>query len=321
MKYYLAPMEGITEYIYRNSYEKFFGNVDKYFTPFIVPNESRSLKTKELVDVLPENNKGMNIVPQILTNDAEGFVNTSRKLQQLGYSEVNLNLGCPAKTVVSKNRGSGFLAKREELDSFLDEIFKMDDMKISIKTRIGKDNPEEFYELIKIYNKYPLEELIIHPRTQKDFYGNKPNLNVFRDALSLSNNPVCYNGDIFTINDYNKLVADFPEVNTVMLGRGILANPGLINIIKNDINISKNILKDFHDEILNRYIKVFPEDIYAINRMKELFGYMIYIFSDNKEYAKKIRSARKLSDYTEAVQSLFTEQEIIKEAGLFYNKQ
>ncbi|MFT8342108.1 MAG: tRNA-dihydrouridine synthase family protein [Clostridium beijerinckii] len=321
MKYYLAPMEGITEYIYRNSYEKFFGNVDKYFTPFIVPNESRSLKTKELVDVLPENNKGMNIVPQILTNDAEGFINTSRKLQQLGYSEVNLNLGCPAKTVVSKNRGSGFLAKREELDSFLDEIFKMDDIKISIKTRIGKENPEEFYELIKIYNKYPLEELIIHPRTQKDFYGNKPNLNVFRDALSLSNNPVCYNGDIFTINDYNKLLADFPEVNTVMLGRGILANPGLINIIKNNININKNILKDFHDEILNRYIEVFPEDIYAINRMKELFGYMIYIFSDNKEYAKKIRSAQKLSDYTEAVQSLFTEQEIIKEAGLFYNKQ
>ncbi|NOW04692.1 tRNA dihydrouridine synthase [Clostridium beijerinckii] len=321
MKYYLAPMEGITEYIYRNSYEKFFGNVDKYFTPFIVPNESRSLKTKELVDVLYENNKGMNIVPQILTNDAEGFINTSRKLQQLGYSEVNLNLGCPAKTVVSKNRGSGFLAKREELDSFLDEIFKMDDIKISIKTRIGKDNPEEFYELIKIYNKYPLEELIIHPRTQKDFYGNKPNLNVFRDALSLSNKPVCYNGDIFTINDYNKLVADFPEINTVMLGRGILANPGLINIIKNDINMNKNILKDFHDEILNRYIEVFPEDIYAINRMKELFGYMIYIFSDNKEYAKKIRSAQKLSDYTEAVQSLFTEQEIIKEAGLFYNKQ
>ncbi|WP_271811456.1 tRNA dihydrouridine synthase [Clostridium beijerinckii] len=321
MKYYLAPMEGITEYIYRNSYEKFFGNVDKYFTPFIVPNESRSLKTKELVDVLPENNKGMNIVPQILTNDAEGFINTSRKLQQLGYSEVNLNLGCPAKTVISKNRGSGFLAKREELDSFLEEIFKKDDIKISIKTRIGKDNPEEFYELIKIYNKYPLEELIIHPRTQKDFYGNKPNLNVFRDALSLSNNPICYNGDIFTINDYNKLLADFPEIDTVMLGRGILANPGLINIIKNDININKNILKDFHDEILNRYIEVFPEDIYAINRMKELFGYMIYIFSDNKEYAKKIRSAQKLSDYTDAVQSLFTEQEIIKEAGLFYNKQ
>ncbi len=118
MKYYLAPMEGITGYIYRSSYEKFFNNIDKYFTPFIVPNKSTSLKTKELRDTLPENNKGMNIVPQILTNDSEGFIITARKLQQLGYNEINLNLGCPAGTVVSKNRGSGFLAKREELDIF-----------------------------------------------------------------------------------------------------------------------------------------------------------------------------------------------------------
>ncbi|OFI05990.1 putative tRNA-dihydrouridine synthase [Clostridium acetireducens DSM 10703] len=138
MRYYLAPMEGITGYIYRNSYEKFFGNIDKYFTPFIGTNKNISFKAKELKDVLPKNNEGMNIVPQILTNDSKGFISISEKLQQLGYNEINLNLGCPAGTVVSKNRGSGFLAKREELDRFLDEIFKMDNMKISIKTRIGK---------------------------------------------------------------------------------------------------------------------------------------------------------------------------------------
>ncbi len=320
MKYYLAPMEGITGYVYRNSYKKFFDNIDKYFTPFIVPNKSRSLKTKELRDVLPENNKEINIVPQILTNDSEGFITTSRKLQQLGYNEVNLNLGCPAGTVVSKNRGSGFLAKKKELDVFLDDIFKIDDMKISIKTRIGKDSPEEFYELIKIYNKYPIEELIIHPRTQKDFYGNKPNLEVFKDALSLSTNPICYNGDIFTVADYNKLIKTFPKIKTVMLGRGILANPGLMNLIKNNISIDKKTLKKFHDEILNNYIGLFNEETYVINRMKELFGYMIYIFSDNKKYIKKIKSAQKLSDYNEAVLSLFTEQEIIEGAGLFYNE-
>ncbi|MBY6929927.1 tRNA dihydrouridine synthase [Clostridium botulinum] len=317
MKYYLAPMEGITGYIYRNTYEKFFHNIDKYFTPFIVTNKSRSLKSKELRDVLPENNKGMSIVPQILTNDSEGFINTTRKLQQLGYNEVNLNLGCPAGTVVSKNRGSGFLAKREELDIFLEEIFKIDDMKISIKTRIGKDSPEEFYELIKIYNKYPLEELIIHPRTQKDFYGNKPNLDVFKDALSLSNNPVCYNGDIFTVADHNKFEETFPKVKTLMLGRGILANPGLMNEIKNNDFINKELLKDFHDEIFNKYIDLFNEEKNAMFRMKELWGYMIYIFSDNKKYAKKIRKAQKLSDYNEAVLSLFEEQEIIEGASLF----
>ncbi|MBB6624766.1 tRNA-dihydrouridine synthase family protein [Clostridium gasigenes] len=317
MKYYLAPMEGITGYIYRTSYEKYFGNIDKYFTPFIVTNQSRSLKTKELRDVFPENNKGMNIVPQILTNDSEGFINISRKLQQLGYNEVNLNLGCPAGTVVSKNRGSGFLAKREDLDIFLDEIFKIDDMKISIKTRIGKDSPEEFYELIKIYNKYPLEELIIHPRTQKDFYGNKPNLEVFKDGLSLSTNPVCYNGDIFTVDDHNKLIKAFPKVDTVMLGRGILANPGLMNEIKNNTFIDKEVLKDFHDEILYKYIELFNEDRNAIFRMKELWGYMSCIFSDNKKYAKKIKKSQNLSDYNEAVLSLFRDQEIIQGAGLF----
>lgn len=320
MKYYLAPMEGITGYIYRNTYEKFFHNIDKYFTPFIVPNNSRSLKTKELRDILPENNEGMNIVPQILTNDSEGFIFTSRKLQQLGYNEINLNLGCPAGTVVSKGRGSGFLAKREELDKFLDEIYKIDDMKISIKTRIGKENPEEFYELIKIYNKYPLEELIIHPRTQKDFYGNKPNLEVFKDALSLSNSPVCYNGDIFTKEDYNKLTKAFPEVDTVMLGRGLLSNPGLMNEIKENTFIDKKVLKDFHDEIFNTYREVFNEDRNAILRMKELWGYMIYIFSDNKKYAKKIKKSQKISDYNEAVSSLFNDQDIIEGAGLFSNQ-
>ena len=321
MRYYLAPMEGITGYIYRNAYEKFFGNIDKYFTPFIVPNQSRSLKTKELRDILPENNKGMNIVPQILTNDSDGFITTSRKLKELGYNEVNLNLGCPAGTVVSKNRGSGFLAKKEELDIFLDKIFKIDDMKISIKTRIGKDSPDEFYELIKIYNKYPLEELIIHPRTQKDFYGNKPNLEVFRDALDSSKNEVCYNGDIFTVDDYNNLIKVFPEIKTLMLGRGILANPGLMSEIRNNTNINKKILKDFHDEVFNNYKILFNEDKNAMHRMKELWSYMIYIFSDNKKYAKKIKKAQKVNDYNEAVLSLFVEQEIIEGAGLFNNQR
>lgn len=320
MKYYFAPMHGITGYIYRNSYEKVYGNVDKYFTPFIVPNNSESLKTKEFRDVLPQNNKNLNVVPQILTDDSEGFVFTCRKLKQLGYNEVNLNLGCPSSVVVSKGRGSGFLGKREDLDRFLEEIFKIDDMKISIKTRIGKDNPEEFYELIKIYNKYPMEELIIHPRTQKDFYGNKPNLQVFKDAISLSVNPLCYNGDIFTLDDYNKFTIAFPKVESVMLGRGLLANPALISLIKNNIDVDKRLLNDFHDEVFNKYREIFIDDKNAITRMKELWGYMIYMFSYNGLYSKKIKEARNFDDYNEVVSQLFSEQEIIEGAGLFCNK-
>lgn len=320
MKYYFAPMEGITGYIYRNSYNKFFDNIDKYFTPFIVPNQSRSLKTKELRDILPENNEGINIIPQILTNDSEGFIFTAQKLKRLGYDEINLNLGCPSGTVVAKNRGAGFLAKRDELDKFLEEIFKIDDMKISIKTRLGKESPEEFYELIKIYNKYPMEELIIHPRTRSDFYGNKPNLDVFKDALNLSTNTICYNGDIFTKEDNDKLIETFPKIDKIMIGRGILANPGLMGEIKDGTFLDKKILKDFHDEIFNNYRELFNEDKNAIFRMKELWGYMIHIFSDNKKYAKKIKKAQKLDAYNDAVSSLFEEQEIIKGAGLFSQK-
>lgn len=317
MKYYLAPMEGITGHIYRNAYEKYFHNIDKYFTPFIVPNQSLSLKTKELRDLLPENNKGLNIVPQILTNDSEGFILTANKLKQLGYDEINLNLGCPAGTVVSKRRGSGFLAYPEELDRFLDEIYKIKDMKISIKTRLGKEMPEEFYNLIEIYNKYPLEELIIHPRTREDFYGNTPNLKIFKEALSLSKHSICYNGDIFTTENYNEIVKEFSEIDKVMLGRGILANPGLIGEIKDNKFISKEILKEFHDEIFENYTVLLSEDKNAMYRMKELWGYMSHIFTDNKKYYKKIKKAQKAKDYREAVSKLFEEQDIIIGAGLF----
>ncbi|HHD2718855.1 TPA: tRNA dihydrouridine synthase [Clostridium perfringens] len=321
MKYYLAPMEGITGFIYRNSYEKFFGGIDKYFAPFVVPNSSKSLKTKELRDVLPENNKGINLVPQILTNDSEGFILTAKKLKDLGYNEINLNLGCPSGTVVGKKRGSGFLSHREELDKFLEEIFKIDDMKISIKTRLGMDKPEEFYELIKIYNKYPMEELIIHPRTRQDFYGNKPNLEVFKEAISLSKNPVCYNGDIFTLEDHNKLIETFKEVDKIMLGRGVLANPALMNEILNNEFMDKKVLKEFHDEVFSKYREVFNEDRNAMFRMKELWGYMIYMFSNNKKYAKKIKKAQKVVDYNQAVTSLFLEQDILKGAGLFSSEE
>ena len=320
MKFYLAPMEGITGHIYRNSYEKYFHNIDKYFTPFIVPNQSVSLKTKELKDLLPQNNKGLNIVPQILTNNAEGFILTANKLKQLGYEEINLNLGCPAGTVVSKKRGAGFLAYPEELDKFLDEIYKIDNMKISIKTRLGKERADEFYKLIEIYNKYPLEELIIHPRTREDFYGNTPNLEVFKDALKLSKHSICYNGDIFTLNSYNKIINEFPEVNKVILGRGILANPGLIGEIKNNEFANKEIIKMFHDEIFENYTILLNEDKNAMYRMKELWGYMSHIFTNNKKYYKKIKKAQKAIDYKNAVNSLFIEQDIIKGAGLFNNE-
>ncbi|AAK81383.1 tRNA-dihydrouridine synthase [Clostridium acetobutylicum] len=311
MKYYFAPLEGITGYIYRNAYEKFFGGIDKYFTPFIVPTSSKSLTSRELKDVLPENNKVTFLVPQILTNDANKFIFTTEKLMNLGYSEVNLNLGCPSGTVVSKGRGAGFLKKRQELDEFLEKIFSKSPAKISIKTRIGKDSPDEFYELIKIFNKYPLEELIIHPRIQTDFYNNKPNMKVFKDALELSKSTVCYNGDIFQSNDYIKLIEEFSNLGVVMLGRGIISNPNIIKKINSNNVLEKEVLKKFHDAIYEEYQDILSGEKNVLFKMKEIWFYMIHLFKDSDKFAKKIRKANRLRDYEAIISALFGEFDLI----------
>jgi tRNA-dihydrouridine synthase len=237
-------------------------------------------------------------------------MSTSKKIKQLGYRELNLNLGCPSGTVVSKYKGSGFLAKQKELDQFFDTIFSQPEIKISVKTRIGKDRPEEFYELVEIFNKYPIEELIIHPRIQKDFYKNKPNLKIFEEALILSKNPVCYNGDIFSVKDYDVFTADFPPVRTIMLGRGLITNPGLISEISSHSKPDKKLLKDFHDKIYEDYKKVLLSERNVLFKMKDLWFYMISMFTDPAKYAKRIRKSDRFYEYDEVVTSLFREQDI-----------
>lgn len=235
MEIYFAPMEGITGYIYRNAFHDYFTGVDKYFTPFLSPNQNRALNPKEIRDVLPENNKGMQVVPQILTNRADYFLRAAEELKEkYGYGEVNLNLGCPSRTVVSKGKGAGFLAKPEELDSFFREVFHNIKGEMSVKARIGVNDSKQFRHLMDIFNQYPLCELIIHPRIQKDYYGNSPDWEVFGEAVHVSSIPLCYNGDIFTLEDYRRMKAAFPEVNRIMLGRGLLMNPMLAETIKKE---------------------------------------------------------------------------------------
>lgn len=312
MNLYFAPMEGLTGYVYRNAHQAFFDDIVRYFAPFIVANQSKSFSTRELVDVLPENNRGITMIPQILSNSADDFIFTAKKLKTLGYDEINLNLGCPAGTVVAKYKGAGFLAKPEELDIFLSEIFSEAVTKISVKTRIGKDRPEEFQNLIGIFNKYPIEELIIHPRIQKEFYKGRPNLEVFREALILSKNPVCYNGDIFTKDNFDEFGSAFPEVKTVMLGRGMMTNPGLAEEIANGTRLSKDRLKAFHERIYADYKEVLSGDRNVLYKMKELWSYMILMFSDNTQYVKKIKKAESLCEFDVAIANLFLEKNIIQ---------
>jgi tRNA-dihydrouridine synthase len=307
----------LTGYIYRNAHHAFFPKgINKYFSPFIFANQSGSFKTRDLNDILPENNQGIVLVPQLLTNNADDFIHTAKRIKRMGYSEINLNLGCPSGTVVSKNRGSGFLAKRAELDVFLDAIFSQPVTRISIKTRLGKDQPEEFDELIEIFNKYPIDELIIHPRVQKDFYKNKTNMAAFKTALDKSKNPVCYNGDIFTAADCKRFSEGFPGVETIMLGRGLLMNPGLVHEILYDIMLEKDLLQSFHDQIYEGHKRILFGERNVLYKMKELWSFLILAFSDNTKHYKRIKKSQSLHDYDEAVSSLFRESAILQNRQL-----
>lgn len=302
MTLYMAPLEGLTGYIYRNAHAKYFGKMDKYYTPFISPTMHKKLAPREKKDILPENNKGLYIVPQILTNKAEHFIDTAKILAEYGYEEINLNLGCPSGTVVAKGKGSGFLDERIKLDRFLDEIFNALDMKISIKTRLGTDTEKDHAELSTIFNKYPLEELIIHPRIQKDFYKNKPKLDIFEEMYSVSNAAVCYNGDINTTTDFLKLKDQFPKVDRIMLGRGLMQNPNLANEIygkeqNKETKISKQQMKDFLSGVFEGYREVMGEDRNALFRMKELWSYLINYFPGSENLGKEIKNTQKKEEY------------------------
>ena len=303
MKFYFAPLEGLTTYVYRNIHHRMFKGIDKYYTPFVSPSSNHNFKSREKKDVIPEHNRDIPVVPQILTNHADEFLYTAERLVEYGYREINLNLGCPSGTVASKGRGSGFLAKPEELDRFLDEIYEKSKVPISIKTRIGRDTPDEFYELLKIYNQYPVYELTIHPRVRQDFYKNKPNWEIFEMAISESRNPVCYNGDINTTEDYERFRERFPSVDRVMIGRGLIANPAFIEQITFEKPTDKKQILSFERELRNSYLDIMSSEP-VLFKMKEIWAYMYILFPEHEKLWKSIKKTHRLSEYEDIMRML-----------------
>ena len=306
VKYYMAPLESVTTWIYRQAHAKIYGRLDKYFIPFLEPHEKRDFKTRELQEILPEHNENIYAVPQILTNRSEGFIKLAKALKDWGYEEVNLNLGCPSKTVVTKGKGSGFLAKPEELERFLTEIFDAlsGEVKISVKTRIGKENPEEFPALLELFNKYPMEELIIHPRVQKDGYGNVPRLELYELAEKQSVNPLCYNGDLYTREQIRNFAERFPGTERLMFGRGFLRDPGLLY---NEGKDSKDIFEKFwafHDLVYEGYQERNMGDRNVLFKMKELWSYQVYQFSEPERLFKTFKKVQDCNEYEQMIRNL-----------------
>lgn len=315
MKLYLAPLEGITTYIYRRAYEQHFGGADRFFTPFIV---NKKLGSREIQEILPENNPGKELIPQIMSNRAEDFIQVAKEIAAYGYDTVNLNLGCPSGTVVSKKRGAGFLAYPEELEGFLSKIYDKCPMKISIKTRIGLEDEKEWENLLSIYEKYPMEELIIHPRLRTDYYKAPVRMGAFAKAAAQIKVPLCYNGEINSVEDVALVQAQFPKIGRIMIGRGVLRHPDLIrqirraerNVLSGEADSAESgvrqQLRAFHDQLLEDYREIMSGDRNALFKMKEIWSYMGESFEGADKYLKKIKKANRLTDYQIAVNEIFS---------------
>ena len=323
MKFYFAPMDGITDYVYRKIVWKHFPYVDKLYAPFIQPNERPIIVPKEEFEIHPDNNKNIPVVPQILTCDYNGFIRVGKILEEYGYNEINLNLGCPAKIIVSKGKGAGMLADVYDLKKFFDEIFKYEwNAKITVKTRLGLTENADFTELMEVFAKYPIEELTVHPRFRTDFYNGSPRLEEFDkvfEVLERTNNTsikVCYNGNINSTDDADYITNKFPNINSIMLGRGALSNPALIRQLKGGEGISKEEFIAFHDDILNSYKAINFTDMLLMYKMKEMWNYWCDTVDCDIEILKKLRLADTVEQYYQIMDEIYNNWKIKDNHGL-----
>ena len=298
MKYYFAPMEGLTDSIYRSLHYRYFPGVDLYCMPFFSPTVHRTLSKKEQRDLPPAGT--VPALPQLLTKNTEDFLWAAGLCRDLGYNRVDLNVGCPSGTVVAKGKGAGMLSDPDRLDAFLWEIFRASPLPISVKTRLGLKDIEEFPRLMDVFNRYPIAELTVHPRLQVDFYKHPVRMEGFTYALAHSKNPLCYNGNLNSLSDIAAFHRQFPQVETVMLGRGLIGDPGMLR------GSTSEQVQAFHDELLQAYTEAFGSSRNAMFRLKENWRYLLRHFENSEKLGKKLRKTTDLTEYKRITQEIFT---------------
>lgn len=303
MRLYFAPLEGVTDGIFRRVHHATFGGVDKYFIPFVSPSQSLSFSVRENSELSPKANEGVPTVPQVLGKDAGLVVAMSRFLRDAGYGEMNLNLGCPSGTVTGKGNGSAMLKDPDGLRRFLDEVYAHAALPVSIKTRIGFDTDEGWPRLLSLFSQYPIAELIVHPRTRVQAYTGMARREVCADAEKAPF-PFAYNGDLFSAADCQRLLRDYPAVSALMLGRGLAANPALAQELKGGKAITVEALRTFHDRLYRAYAQSWPE-VAVVGRMHLIMQYLSHCFQEPEKPRKAIRRATTIEEYDQAVHGLF----------------
>lgn len=301
MRYYFAPLEGLTDSIYRALHHKYFPGIHRYYTPFFSPTIHRNFTQKERRELPLAETLDFEVVPQVLTRNAGDFLWLAQQCVDAGYKELNLNLGCPSGTVTAKGKGAGLLREPEALDRFLEDIFSATPIPISVKTRIGYAQPEEFAGLLDIFNRYPISELTIHPRTRMAFYDGEVDMDMFRYATQNSKNPLCYNGNLSSKEQIEGFSNNFPDITAVMLGRGLIGDPGMLSPGGTNIRT----LEYFHNELLDAYTQTFGSSRNAMCRMKENWHYLILRFQGGEKLYKRLRKTTDINEYLDITQEIF----------------
>ena len=311
MQISLAPMEGITTYIYRNAINRHFGGIDTFYTPFLTASH---IKGREMRDVNPDNNEVSNLIPQILTNDAELFLTIARQLEALGYKKVNLNLGCPSGTVTAKGRGAGFLDQPDDLDEFLDEIYSKCPIEITVKTRIGMCFLSEWEDIAAVYKKYPIKTLVIHPRVGKELYKGSAHIDIYKEMVEMlsadmPDTEFIYNGDIDSVEKLEEISKEIDVSSGIMIGRGLIADPSLAYQINNGSRPEdfKERFKSFHEELLTNYQTEMSYDDQVVKKMKELWSYLGKGLGVSDKSLKELLKVKNLSSYKNTYQMILSQ--------------
>jgi len=305
----MAPLRGVTDVIYRSTYADHFEGVDQAVAPFITTHAGRRIKPAHVRDLRPEDNRKLPTVPQILTKSAKDFVQLAHHLFDMGYTTINLNCGCPFPQVANKGRGSGLLCRPDELDRLLDTVLAQIPNRLSVKTRLGRRQADEIQAVMRIYNRYPLESVIVHPRTGIQMYAGQPDLAVFAWCLDRCRHPVVYNGDIRDEVGFEALTQRFGKAAGWMIGRGLLADPFLPGRLKAgrplDAAHKTKRFRRFHDDLFARYQERLSGPGHLLDRMKGLWKYFAPGFHNSDAARKRILKSRTIRQYRDSVNAFW----------------
>lgn len=304
-----SPLQGYTDFRFRNAIHQYFGGVDTFYAPYIKLNGKLEIKSSYQRDLNPDHNRVPELIPQLMTASAEEFLFVAKYVQELGYTELNWNLGCPYPMACKRGMGAGLVHDAEKINEILDQVHSKSDITVSMKMRMGYDSPLEILDVLPILDQYPLKNIAVHARIGKQIYKGQVDLASFNNCVKNTKHTMYYNGDITSVERFNEMKDTFPSIQHWMIGRGLIIDPFLPQMIKAQTKeYPANrwaVLQTFHDDLFQQYDASLSGSSHILSKMLNFWEYFCLGFSNPKKAYKKIKKAKNIIAYKIAVKELF----------------